>query len=79
MDFNQKKQDMEANFAEAMEAAKNLNEHLLKLRQTLINIDPKTLEDEDRKHLLALGQEVDNRAAFVLRALLIQHGNLLFL
>lgn len=79
MDFNQKKQDMEANFAEAMEAAKNLNDCLLKLRQTLMNIDPKTLEEGDQKHLLALGQEVDNRAAFVLRALLIQHGNLLFL
>lgn len=78
MDFNQKKEEVEARFDEAMAAAKNLNDCLLAMR----SIDFPALEelDEgDRKHLFALGRELDSRVAFILRQLLLQHGNVLFL
>ena len=73
-----KKQEIENAFQKAAESARAFNEDLMAMR----NIElPKIeeLTDEERNEFIKIGRDLDMRSAFLLRSLLVQHGNVLWL
>ena len=77
IDMEAKKQEIEANFKAAVEAEIALNQALIKLRTDIEW--PENPSQEDIDNIMKLDREMNGRAAYILRALLVQHGNLLFL
>jgi predicted kinase len=78
MDFENKKQEIEAAFEAAADAARDFNEKLMAMRNIqLPNIEE--LSPEDRNKLIQMGRDLDMRSAFLLRSLLVSHGNVLFI
>ena len=78
MDFEEKKQEIETAFQAAADAARDFNEKLMAMRSVeLPNIEE--LGPEDRNKLIQMGRDLDMRAAFLLRSLLVQHGNVMFI
>jgi hypothetical protein len=78
MDFEEKKQEIETAFQAAADAARDFNEKLMAMR----NIELPNMEElgpEDRNKLIQMGRDLDMRAAFLLRSLLVQHGNVMFI
>lgn len=78
MDFENKKQEIEAAFEAAADAARDFNEKLMAMR----NIQLPSIEElspEDRNKLVQMGRDLDMRSAFLLRSLLVSHGNVLFI
>ena len=76
--FDEKKQEIEAAFQKAAESARAFNEDLMAMR----NIELPELEglsNEDRNEVIKMGRDLDMRTSFILRSLLTQHGNVLFL
>lgn len=72
------KEDIEAAFSEAAESAKIFNQNLMDMR----TIEMPKLEDlntEERNELIKIGRDLDMRSAFLLRSLLVQHGNVLWI
>lgn len=72
------KEDIEAAFQEAAESAKIFNQNLMDMR----TIEMPKLEDlntEERNELIKIGRDLDMRSAFLLRSLLVQHGNVLWI
>lgn len=72
------KEDIEAAFQEAAESAKIFNQNLMNMR----TIEMPKLEDlntEERNELIKIGRDLDMRSAFLLRSLLVQHGNVLWI
>ena len=76
--FEDKKQEIEAAFQRAAESARAFNEDLMALRSVEF---PKIeeLTTEERNELGKIGRDLDMRTAFLLRSLLVQHGNVLWL
>lgn len=79
MEFQSKQMEIEENFVDAAEKAKAFNEALKKLRDVELPEITLTTETEDRNNIIQLGNEINGRSAYLLRGLLIQHGNLLFM
>lgn len=76
--FNEKKQEIEAAFQKAAESARIFNEDLMAMR----NIEFPSIEglsNDERNELIKMGRDLDMRSAFLLRSLLVQHGNVLWL
>lgn len=76
MDIETKKQEIEACYKEACEKAVELNQALIKMRN--IELPPFTDNDE-MKTIMELSHELNGRTAYLLRSLLVQHGNVLFI
>lgn len=76
MDIEAKKQEIEACYKEACEKAVELNQALIKMRN--IELPPFTDNDE-MKTIMELSHELNGRTAYLLRSLLVQHGNVLFI
>lgn len=78
MDFENKKQEIETAFEAAADSARDFNEKLMAMRNIqLPNIEE--LSPEDRNKLIQMGRDLDMRSAFLLRSLLVSHGNVLFI
>ena len=77
MDFEAKKKEIEDAYTEVANKASDFNKALTALRSIEINLEG--LEQEDLNKAIQLGRDIDMRTNFVLRSLLVQHGNVLFL
>ena len=76
MDIEAKRQEIETAYKEARQKAIELNQALIKKR----NVDlPPFKNDEEMKTVMELANEQNGRTAYLLRSLLVQHGNVLFI
>ena len=76
--FDEKKQEIEAAFQKAAESAKIFNEDLMAMRSIEFPaIDG--LTNDERNELIKIGRDLDMRSTFLLRSLLVQHGNVLWI
>jgi hypothetical protein len=76
--IEEKKQIIETSFLNAVEKAREFNDSLMEMRNIEFpNLNE--LNDEDKKLIIQMGRDLDMRVAFILRSLLSQHGNVLFL
>ena len=73
-----KKKEIEEAFLKAVEDARQLNESLMAMRSIEFP-DLEGLSGEDRNEIIKMGRDLDMRTAFILRSLLTQHGNVLFI
>ena len=76
--FEEKKQEIDTAFEQAGESAKKFHEDLMALR----GIEFPELEGltvEEKNEIIKMGRDLDMRTAFLLRSLLVQHGNVLWL
>lgn len=76
--INDKKKEIEELFMKAIEDARTFNESLMAMRSVELP-DIEGLSNEDRTEIIKIGRDLDTRTAFILRSLLVQHGNVLFL
>lgn len=76
MDIEAKKQEIETFYKEACEKAVELNQALIKMRDVEL---PTFTNNDEMKAVMELANEVNGRTAYVLRSLLVQHGNVLFI
>lgn len=76
--INEKKKEIEELFMKAIEDARTFNESLMALRSVQLP-DIEGLSNEDRTEIVKIGRDLDMKTAFILRSLLVQHGNVLFL
>lgn len=73
-----KKQEIEDAFKKAAESARAFNEDLMAMRSIEFpNFDE--LNNEERNELKKMGRDLDMRTAFLLRSILVQHGNVLWI
>ena len=76
MSIDEKKQEIETCYKEACQKAVELNQALIKMR----NIELPTFQDnEEMEAVMGLANELNGRTAYLLRSLLVQHGNVLFI
>lgn len=68
---------IEERHKEATEAGMAFSKALYNLRNIEFPVDQE--KEEEIKQAVELGRDIDRRLAFLLRALLVQHGNVLFL
>lgn len=76
MDIEAKKQEIETFYKEACEKAVELNQALIKMRDVEL---PTFNNNDEMKAVMELANEVNGRTAYLLRSLLVQHGNVLFI
>ena len=76
MDIEAKKQESETFYKEACEKAVELNQALIKMRDVEL---PTFTNNDEMKAVMELANEVNGRTAYILRSLLVQHGNVLFI
>lgn len=76
--INDKKKEIEELFMKAIEDARTFNESLMAMRSVELP-DVEGLSNEDRTEIIKVGRDLDMKTAFILRSLLVQHGNVLFL
>jgi hypothetical protein len=76
--IDEKKKEIEALFMKAIEDARTFNESLMALRSVSLP-DIEDLSNEDRTEIIKIGRDLDMKTAFILRSLLVQHGNVMFL
>jgi hypothetical protein len=76
--FDEKKLEIDEAFKKVAESARVFNEDLMAMR----NIEFPSLEGLDndaRNELIKMGRDLDMRTAFILRSILVQHGNVLWM
>lgn len=76
MDIEAKKQEIETFYKEACEKAVELNQALIKMRDVEL---PTFNNNDEMKAVMELANEMNGRTAYLLRSLLVQHGNVLFI
>lgn len=76
MDIEAKKQEIETCYKDACQKAIELNQALIKMRSVEL---PPFQNDEEMKTVMELANEQNGRTAYLLRSLLVQHGNVLFI
>ena len=77
--FEDKKNEIDKAFQKAVESARQFNNDLMEMRSIEFP-DIETLESNDEKtELIKIGRDLDMRTAFILRSLLAQHGNVLWM
>ena len=76
MDIEAKKQEIETFYKEACEKGVELNQALIKMRDVEL---PTFTNNDEMKAVMELANEVNGRTAYILRSLLVQHGNVLFI
>lgn len=73
-----KTKEIEEKFQDATNKANELLKSLNDLRMiTVENVDKDNQEEIQKA--INLGRDIDSRVAYILRAILIQHGNVLFI
>ena len=78
IDFEAKKNEIEEKWKPCAEACNDLLKALNEFRS--ISFDDYDKDNsEEVKSCMALGRDIDNRTIYILRSLLVQHGNVLFL
>jgi hypothetical protein len=77
LNVEDKRKEIEAVYAEVSKAASDFNKSLMKFRNISLDFDKENTEEVNQA--MGLGHDIDMRVAFVLRSLLVQHGNVLFL
>lgn len=77
MTIEEAKTQIEEKFQTAAEAATALNKALHEFRSIKCDFDPENAEE--LQQAMKLGRDMDSRTAYLLRVILIQHGNVLFL
>lgn len=76
MSIDEKKQEIETCYKEACQKAVELNQALIKMR----NVELPTFQNnEEMEAVMGLANELNGRTAYLLRSLLVQHGNVLFI
>ena len=68
---------IEEQFQECRKQGALFSKALFDLRNIEFPVDQE--KEEEVKNAMELGREIDVRTAFLLRSLLVQHGNVLFL
>ena len=76
MDIEAKRQEIETTYKEACQKAIELNQALIKMRNVEL---PQFQNEEEMKTVMELANEQNGRTAYLLRSLLVQHGNVLFI
>lgn len=74
-----KKQEIEAAFQKAAESARAFNEDLMAMRSIELPGLEALGSQEERNEIMKVGRDLDMRSAFLLRSLLVQHGNVLWI
>lgn len=69
--------EIEEKFQECRKQGALFSKALFDLRNVEFPVDQE--KEEEVKNAMELGREIDVRTAFLLRSLLVQHGNVLFL
>ena len=78
INLDDKKREIDEAFKKVAESARAFNEDLMAMRSIeLPGLDG--LDNETRNELLKIGRDLDMRTAFILRSLLAQHGNVLWM
>lgn len=78
MDFEATKKQIEEIYSKIANTAKQLDDELSELRSIdFSGVD--TANTDDIKIAMELGRDIDIRTKYVLRLLLVHHGNVLFL
>ena len=77
MDVNEVKAQIEEAYKNAGEKGNEFAKALMELRSITIPVDSEN--EEEVKNAMILGRDIDMRAAYLLRALMVKHGNVLFL
>lgn len=76
--IDEKKKEIETLFMKAIEDARTFNESLMAMRSVELP-DIESMSNDDRNEIIKIGRDLDMKTAFILRSLLVQHGNVLFL
>lgn len=76
IDFDAKMKEVEDAYQEAANAAAAFNQALIKMRSIKM---PTTNDQEELTKLIEVMKDLDLRTSYLLRMLLVQHGNVLFL
>jgi len=76
IDFDAKMKEVEDAYQEAANAATAFNQALIKMRSIKM---PTTNDQEELTKLIEVMKDLDLRTSYLLRMLLVQHGNVLFL
>ena len=76
--FDEKKLEIDEAFKKVAESARAFNADLMAMRSIELP-DIEGLNNEDRNELMKIGRDLDMRTAFILRSLLAQHGNVLWM
>lgn len=78
INLDDKKREIDEAFKKAVESARVFNNDLMAMRSIEFpNIDD--LDNETRTELMKMGRDLDMRTAFILRSLLVEHGNVLWM
>ena len=78
IDFEAKKNEIEEKWKPCAEACNQLLKALNEFRDITFEGYDKN-NSEEVQSCMALGRDIDNRTIYILRSLLVQHGNVLFL
>lgn len=78
IDFEAKKDEIEEKWKPCADACNDLLKALNEFRSITFEGYDKENKEETQQ-CMALGRDIDNRTIYILRALLVQHGNVLFL
>jgi hypothetical protein len=78
INFDEKKLEIEEAFKKVAESARAFNADLMAMRSIELP-DIEGLNNEERNELMKIGRVLDMRTAFILRSLLAQHGNVLWM
>lgn len=76
--IDDKKQEIEEAFKKTADSARAFNEDLMAMRSIELP-QLNDLNNEDRNEVMKMIRDLDMRTAFLLRSLLVQHGNVLWL
>ena len=76
INFEEKQKEVEEAYKEASEKAAAFNQALIRLRSIKMM---KTEDPDEITKSFEIMKDLDTRTAYLLRMLLIQHGNVLFL
>lgn len=78
INLDDKKREIDEAFKKAVESARVFNSDLMAMRSIEFpSIDD--LDNETRNELMKMGRDLDMRTAFILRSLLVEHGNVLWM
>lgn len=77
MEMDEIKKEIEEKYKVVADYATELNKALIDMRGIKFDFDKDNADEVQQ--VMQLGRDIDNRVAYVLRALLVQHGNVLFL
>lgn len=78
INFDEKRTEIEEAFKKAAESARIFNADLMAMRSIELP-EIEDLSNDDRNELIKMGRDLDMRTAFILRSLLAQHGNVLWI